>query len=117
MRWKSCWYTWTNKREFCSHGFFKIYGVLGNPCWSIAFPDDESILLVDDTSGFVYGLIKCFEMPSLGFHPIKYSDLWSTDPNRSDVVRKIWQMPRKGTKNVPSPHEIETPTEAFENQE
>ncbi|KAJ8442955.1 hypothetical protein Cgig2_019528 [Carnegiea gigantea] len=56
-------------------------------------------------------------MPSLGFHPIKYSDLWSTDPNCSDVVRKTWQMPRKGTKNVPSPHEIETPTEAFENQE
>ena len=66
MSWKGCRYTWTNKQEFGSCGFFKLDTVLMNPCQNTALPDAESVFLVDDASDLVPCLIKCFEKPSLG---------------------------------------------------
>ena len=66
MNQKGCRYTQTNKQEYGDRIFSKLDHVLVNNKWITNYPTTETLFLTEEVFDHCPGLIKFFEMPTLG---------------------------------------------------
>ncbi|XP_060974657.1 uncharacterized protein LOC115696494 [Cannabis sativa] len=98
IKFRGSYFTWSNKRQGNERIWSKIDRVLANKKWMDLYPNAEAVFMVEGLFDHTPVIVSIYPEIRRGKSPFKYFRMWSSHPQFSEIVTRIWKSSVAGAK-------------------